>query len=130
MWNESYFWFTPPGTILSNFDYYFLWAFLALTVIGIVLKVVDRFINHAIYRKLISKKSNLSLTIGLIGLSWFGLRYENTPIFSNRYWVLVIAISLLVWLGFILKYYFTTYRTEKREFDRSVINNRYIPTRR
>ncbi len=130
MWRQSYFWFIQPSSELLNYDYYFLWFFLALTIVGLVLKLTLRFMAHEVYRKLWNKIANLGLTMGFSGLVWAGLRYENTPIFADRYWAGLVAVLALIWLIFIVKYLVTSFRVEKREFDKQVLNSKYIPSRK
>jgi hypothetical protein len=127
MWKDKYFWFSQPSSFLNQFDHSLLWVFLGFTIAGVLLRVLAALNKHLIYQKLTRRFASLGLTMGIIGLAWYGLRYENTPIFSVRYWVAIIFLIAIVWLAFILKYLFTTFRSEKREFDRQALNSRYIP---
>jgi hypothetical protein len=130
MWKQSYFWFIQPSSVLNNYDYYFFWAFVILFAIGIIFKIALNFSRHGIYVKLINKFSNLGLTLGLSGLAWAGFRYENTPIFSDRYWAGLIFVIAIVWLLFILKYVLTKFGPERREFEKQMVNSKYIPSRK
>ena len=130
MWKQSYFWFNQPSSILANYDYYFLWFFIAVLGLGIIFKVVRLFISNIAVKKLFSKYANLGITIGLLGVAWFGLRYENTPIFANRYWAAIIVLILFIWKAFILKYLVLQFAKEKREYEKQQINSRYIAAKK
>jgi uncharacterized membrane protein (DUF485 family) len=90
--------------------------------------VLKKFTKHEIKRRLISKFFYLSLNIGITGLIWYGIRYENTPIFSMHFWAGLILLIGLIWLGFVLKYLFFDFSKEKREYDHEQVKSRYIPS--
>lgn len=124
---QTYFWFSQPSTYLTNYDNYFVWIFVAMFGLGILFKLAARFTQHSVNRKLLNKFANLGFYMGFFGIVWFGLRYENTPFFADRYWAgFVIAISL-IWLGYIVKYIVWNYMADKREYDKQQLNSRYIP---
>lgn len=127
MWKEKLFWFSQPSAVLNNYDSYFMWLFVALTVVGILMKVGAAFSKHPVTRKLIQKFANAGLWMGIIGLFWYGFRYESTPIFAYRFWAGVIVLISLIWLVFVLKYLFTKFALEKRDYDKAQLNSRYIP---
>ena len=126
MWNQL-FWFSQPSIVLSSYDNYFLWIFAILTGFGMFLKLAVRFSRHAVFRKLINKFGSAALWMGLIGLLWFALRYENTPIFAYRLWAGLIILIFAVWTLFVLKYAVLKFPTEKRDFDKILLNSKYIP---
>ena len=131
MWKDKLFWFSQPSIILNTYDNYFLWAFLVLTGFGLILRLISRFaISHPIVSKLVTKFANACWINGLTGLIWYGLRYENTPFFADRYWAALVVLILLVRLLYIIKYIFTSYGSEKTLFDKMQLNSKYIPGRR
>jgi cell division protein FtsW (lipid II flippase) len=128
MWKDKLFWFSQPALALNNYDKYFLWMFAGLVVLGVILKLLAKLLTrHPVGRKLWNKFGNASASMGLIGLLWFGIRYENTPIFSARYWAAVVILILLVWVFFIIKFLFTKYGDERNSYDRMQLNSKYIP---
>lgn len=124
---DYYFWFVQPPTILTQADKYFGYLFLAGLILAIGLWAWSKFIKHSVNKKLIKKFSSPILNLGISGLVWFGLRFENTPLFGQRYWAGLVMIVSLVWLGFVLKFLVFNYRTEKVEFEKESIKNKYIP---
>src|SRR3972149_1134277 len=113
---DYFFWFAQPSSFLSQQDYQ-----LGL---AIAFRVAAFRSSHAVNRKLFSRFWNLMLTISLIGLLWFGMRYENTPIFAKRLWAgLTLAIGV-IWLGFLIKYLLFNYGREKVDYEREQVKNR------
>lgn len=127
MWLTKIFWFSQPAESLIIQDKYLLWLFAVITVLGLILIGVSRFARNAAVAKLISKFSSASLWMGIVGLFWFALRYENTPIFADRYWAAMVIGIYVIWIIFIVKYLFTKFGSEKREYEKAQLNSRYIP---
>ena len=129
MLQQSFFWFSEPPSYLISFDRILGWVFVGMVVLGIILKLTQRFANPA-NQILLSKFGSAFLDMGLIELLWFGIRYEGAPIFSLRIWPATIFAIFLVWIGFIIKYIFTGFRVMKREHEKQMLNSRYIPGKR
>jgi hypothetical protein len=124
---DYYFWFIQPSTVLSNADNIFGYLSLGLMIVAIMSRLLVSFSKNEINRKLFRKIWHLCLTIGLTGLIWFGLRFENTPIFAERFWVGLNFIIGGIWALFVLKYLVFNYHSEKSEYNREQIKNRYLP---
>lgn len=128
---DRLFWFAQPGFALNSYDNYFLWGFVVLSGLGILIRLLSKFVmSHPVRRKLADKFANSLWISGLVGLLWYALRYENTPYFANRYWVAVIILVLVVRWFFILKYLFTGYTMEKASYDRMQQNSKYISAKK
>src|SRR6185503_5172976 len=101
---DYYFWFTQPATILTPEDMTLAYIFLGIMVLAVVFWVLTKLISHQIKAKVFKKFWHLTLPIGLSGLVWLGLRYENTPLFAQRFWAGLTLIIGLLWLLVIVKY--------------------------
>lgn len=121
------FWFTQPSIVLSHTDLILGYISAGVAVLGVVLLVIGKFIGNVIHKKLFRKFGNLGLTMGLVGLFWFGLRYENTPIFEQRYWMGLVGLGSIVWLIFILKYLVFNFRPELVENAKEELRRKYLP---
>lgn len=130
MLTDYYFWFAQPSSILSSFDLLLGFVFAAAVVAGIIFWVMAVFQTHEIIRKVLRRFRNLLLTLGLTGLIWFAFRYEATPIFAKRVWVLVICLVVLAWLIWIFKYLIVSFAAERKEYHERQINSRYLPQRK
>lgn len=127
---DYYFWFTQPAAVLIKADKFLAEVFAILAILAIVVWLLTFLIKHEIIKNLVKRIMYLSLTIGLSGLFWFLLRYENTPIFASRYWAGLVIVIGLVWSGFILKFVLFNLRQTKAEYDRELLKKKYLPNNR
>lgn len=127
MFKDYYFWFSQPASNLNKFDNLFSYIFLALAVLGLVLWAGRFFSKHPVIKKLIGRFAVWSFSFGIIGLLWFAFRYENTPIFGKRFWVGLVFLVGMVWLGFILKYFLLRFFKDKKEHDDFQVKSKYMP---
>lgn len=123
-WN---FWIKQPPTSLDRGDMLLIYIFAGLFLAGIVLWIFARFQKHLVNRKITSRLSHLTLSIGLTGAFWLAFRYENTPVFSLRFWAGLAFLIGIIWLAFILKFVLFDWRSEKREFEKEQIKSKYLP---
>lgn len=131
MFNDYYFWFSQPSTILNSFDLVLGYVFAGLVVLSVIAWLLKKFyFSHPVVRKLVGRFGNAMLWTGLIGLVWFGFRYEAVPIFSRRMWAALIVLSGVIWIGFIKWYMFSKFRKEKQDFDYASVKSKYIPGKR
>ncbi len=133
MWHQlllKNFWFAQPEFFLTKSDKVLTFWFVGLLVLGLILWIATYFTSNPVKMKVLSRFFHLFLTIGLLGLAWAGIRFENTPIFSLRSWAGLIFLIGLVWLGFIVKYLIFNFRKELKGFEQEQIKMRYMPSRR
>lgn len=127
---DYFFWFAQPSTILDQADKYFLFFFIGLLGLGVVLGLVTRFAKNSVNKALFRRFFHLAVWTAIGGLVWFGIRYENTPIFARRYWAGITLLVGVVWLLFILKYLVFNFRHQKTEYDKEQIKKKYLPKTR
>jgi hypothetical protein len=127
---DYYFWFTQPTAVLIKADKFLAGTFAILVILAIIVWLLVFFIKHEIIKNLVQRIMYLSLTIGLSGLFWFVLRYENTPIFSNRYWAGLILVLGIIWLVFILKFVLFNLSQAIGEYDHEILKKKYLPNSR
>jgi hypothetical protein len=133
MWNkftDYYFWFSQPSSFLSNEDWLFAYISGGLIVFGVIFYILSWLSKNPVDKTVFKKIWRLGITIGLSGLVWFGIRYENTPMFSQHFWMGLNLLVGLVWLVFILKYLFFKYREAKNEYSREMLKSKYLPQKR
>lgn len=131
MLTDKYFWFAQPSSILNNYDWVAGYIFLGLIVASLVLWLTRMIlIKHPIARKLLSRLMRMSYSMGIVGLLWFGFRYQNIPIFSKRIWAGIIILVILIWLFWIIKYAMFQFKLEKREHDDYLLRSKYLPNKK
>jgi hypothetical protein len=127
MLTDYFFWFSQPSSILNNYDKGAFYFFAGCLALGIALWATYFFVRHPIVKQALSRVRKMFFWLGVMGVIWFGFRYENTPIFSKRFWPGLIVVIGLVWLFFIVKYFITRFSKEKSQYGNDLIKNKYIP---
>lgn len=131
MLNDYFFWFAQPSSILNNYDIAAGWIFAGLIGLGIVGWMAKKFaVKHDVTRKLFSRWITAMVWTGIIGIIWFGFRYESVPIFSKRIWAGGILAFGLIWLGWVLWYLAFRYPAEKKDHDYNSVKSKYISGQR
>jgi hypothetical protein len=121
------FWVTQPPANMLKEDLLLAYAFAGFLLVGFLFWVWQRFSKHPVTKKLFNKFFYLFVTSGPIGLFWQLFRYENAPILGKRIWAGLVLLIGVVWLVFVFKYFFFNYFSEKREYDKQSLINKYIP---
>lgn len=125
-WLDPDFWFLQPATLLTGADLFFGYLFAALIVLALLLWIGGKFLKHQVVKKLWRRFFSWTATSGLVGALWFGLRFENTPIFGKRFLVGLILLLSLAWLLWILKFALFTFPKAKREYEQALLKNKYL----
>lgn len=115
----SYIFNSTPG---QAFAYYY-------EMIGLVaVLVIASFALKAIYKKRVAnkdfvfkkmfKKTPNKLVYFAIGIMFITLlRYENIPYFAMRFWMYMLLLGLLAFIGYQLYKYLKIYPTERDRFE-------------
>lgn len=130
MITDYYFWFANPPTQLNKLDWIFGYLFITLFAVGIIVLIVRRFVAHTTVKKLYSKFVHKDLTLGISGLVWLGMRYENIPIFAKRFWAGALLVILFIWIIWILKYLIFDFAKDKGEYDQNQLKSKYLPQKK
>jgi hypothetical protein len=130
MLKDYYFWFTQPSLTLNNYDQWAFFGFAGMLLASLIIWVFQFFIKHPVVKAALSRWRNLLLTVGAIGLIWFGFRYESTPIFAKRVWAGGILLFGLAWLVYVLKFMLMKFGAEKSEYDNNQLKSKYLPQSR
>lgn len=130
MWNklnDHFFWFLQPSSVLSHADKVFGYSSLGVLIAAIIFRVLASVDKNQVHQKLFLKLWHMACTIGIFGLFWFALRFENTPILAQRYWFGLIIIIGIIWFVYVLKYIIFEFPKEKQEFSRELVKSKYLP---
>jgi hypothetical protein len=121
------FWFQQPGVTLGVEDKILFIVFAGMIVLGAIFILWTHFNKHQVVKKLLGRVRNLFVWVGLVGVLWFVMRYENVPMLGKRFWFLVFALWWVIWAGFIAWYGFTRFRKDKKDVDWKKLNSKYLP---
>lgn len=126
------FWFdlTPPS-LAVGFLVFGLVLLVLLIIVGIIFNLLAKK-NKAnrLFVKTANMISQASFTMGPIGLLLLFFAYEEIRLFGSRFWFLLWAIGLLVWLGFILYQHFKVAPRLKRAEEIRRQREKYLPKKK
>lgn len=126
---DSSFWFSVPTLALTSADKAFFYFFCALVAIGVIAGVFMYYNENKGYDMIAKKIRSLGLYIGLFGVFWFWLRYENIQIFSSRYWA---GLLILIWLymtGRIIKFACVDFKKIRAQWQQQELKEKYLNKR-
>jgi hypothetical protein len=99
---------------------------LVLTAIGFGLMYYRTVVKDKPKKRLLSRIYNPLITIGLLSVLWFGMRYELIQMFSTRIVVVLIYLVGLIWAYYVWKYYKNVYQREIYMSEQEQQRNRYL----
>jgi hypothetical protein len=126
MFKDYFFWFAQPSSVLNDYDWGVGYFFAGLLVLSIIIWVINYFVKHPVTKKLLNRYATALFWFGVVGLIWFGFRYQAIPIFSKRIFAGSVIVLGIVWLGFVKWYFVRRYFPEKREYDYNQLKSKYI----
>ncbi len=122
--------FKVDTILLHRSDKLFFGIGIVLIVVGIVCRLTSFYAPHKFSRRFWQRLSNLSLTIGILEVLWFGFRYENIPAISTHFVALLLLLIGVVWLFFIIRYRLRVYPVELGQWEKEKTKQKYLqPTK-
>lgn len=98
-----------------------------LITVGIVSKVMAAKIKDGLKVKAWRRLYYLTLTIGILGFVYLFFAWQGVALLASRFWLLIIFLTAIVWLGFIAKYWFLEIPKLRREIQQKRNFEKYIP---
>jgi hypothetical protein len=120
------FWFDIDRTAIHLSDRAILYGGGAAVMLGIMLFVYKVFTKNLFLKKVTSQLSTIFITIGLLEVIWFALRWQYVSALGTRFVAALIGIAGLVWLYWPIKYLFTRYKTDMAEAQRKMVRDKYL----
>ncbi|MBI5793738.1 hypothetical protein HZA87_01450 [Candidatus Uhrbacteria bacterium] len=126
------YWLTmnPPevGGLLGSVTFV---VFVFVFILGIVGHLVaDRRGSDRFMREVGHKIATLFVVMGLLGVLLFFFSFEEIRLFGARFWYLVWAIGLLMWVFLIFRYVKWTVPTMRERETLRHANQKYLPGRK
>jgi hypothetical protein len=116
-----------PEPLLPVFFKILVSFFGTLVVLGFVASKLIKQNTYAPVKKFFTKLYSFFLTLGILGLLYIFFRQQNVYFLSAPVWLLVWSIGALVWLGFVLKYYFSDRPEKMKLIDAESDKKKYLP---
>ena len=124
---DKFFWTIPPSSILIAQDKLLGYIFLGIIIVAAFFRILMFLTKNMVQRNLLAKFWRMFLTIGIVGIIWYVLRYENTPIFALRLWAGLDLLAGVIWLLFILKFLVFEFPKQRTEHEKIMLRNKYLP---
>ncbi len=122
----SKFWFAIDRAALHNTDKLILILGAVLFVIGIAVFVYAKVVKNQFLSLVARRVAKIFVTIGLLEVLWFGLRYELVQVFGTHFTAALILIFGLVWLYFPIKYLISHYEADMERAQREASREKYL----
>jgi amino acid transporter len=125
------FWFDlTPVRLSSAFEVGFFVVFALMILGGLIVRIVNKQRQDKFERLTLSRLAATLLWIGVLGLVWLFLTFEEIQIFGARFWFLVLALAFVASMASIYRYW-TIKVPQQRMLEQSKAEaNKYLPRRR
>lgn len=100
---------------------------LIFIVVGIALKVFSGVTKDTLMKKIYNRFGNITLFFGVLSGFWVFLRQEETPIFSARFWPLLILVITIWWLSCVIKYVAKRVPEIRKQNAERMEKEKYLP---
>jgi len=95
---------TRPLTVSGNIGYVIIGIFVAVFVLGVILRVIGQKKFDKYERLAYMRAASMLTSMGLLGGFLYLLSNERVQFFGGRFWYPLWLMTLLVWTGFLIKY--------------------------
>lgn len=131
IFKDYYFWFSQPSSFLNTPDWVAGYIFAGLIVLSVIFWLLNKFVvRHIVLKKYWSRITNAMFWTGLIGMLWFGFRYESVPVFSKRIIGGFILLVGIIWMGWIKYKFIRNFWSEKKQYEYDMVKSKYMPKAR
>lgn len=114
-----------PPQLLPMYEKFFIGAIVILIIFSLVTYFFG-FKRKGLYSPVWRSLYSFSLSNFFIGLFLFFFNYELVPFLSSRFWFLLWAVLMLVWLFFIIKS-LVKIPEKKKKLEEEKEYKKYIP---
>jgi len=114
------------GAKLHPTDHGLLVLGVALVVLGIIFRFVSWRSLNPFKKRVWTRLGSLALTIGLLEMLWFGLRYQNAGYLASHLVAFLILLAGLLWLIPIIKYVAKQYRADNEKWQKEQVKQKYL----
>lgn len=128
-WSEittSQFWFAIDRSMLHNSDKLILLLGGLLFIIGIAIFIYSKAVNNQFLSLVARRISKIFVTIGILEILWFGLRYQLVQVFGTHTAAALILSAGIIWMYWPIKYLVTHYKEDMERAQREANREKYL----
>ncbi len=89
---------------IETADYVFLGIAVVLVLVAFVFGVLGFRESESLRKDLLQRFWKNFLTIGLLGVLWYGARIQFIGLFGTRLAFLILLLAGLIWFGYLIRY--------------------------
>ncbi|QQS22822.1 hypothetical protein IPM19_04325 [bacterium] len=128
-WNEfitKQYWFGIERGVVHLTDKVILYFGAALVVLGVVFLIVRLLSSDKLKRPQFGRLSSVFMTIGLLEMIWYVLRWQYVSALGSRTTALLIGLAGIYFLIKPLKYFLFQYRKDMNLLNKEQLKEKYL----
>lgn len=104
---------------------------LSIMILGAVIRMVSRRrIIDKLQLEVFRRIATMFVVVGTFGIWYWFVSFQQVPFLSARFWVIVIALCVLVWALFIVRYVRKTIPEQRAKKSAFAEHDKYMQPKR
>lgn len=132
-WKElitKQYWFGLDRGVVHLTDQIILYTGAALVLLGVILLIVKLISKDTLKKPQISRVSSVFITVGLLEMLWYVLRWQYVNALGSRFMAALIGIIGLMFLWKPIKYFLFSYRKDVVIQSKEQLKEKYLKMNR
>lgn len=128
-WKElitKQYWFGLDRGVVHLTDQIILYAGAALVLFGVILLIVKLISKDTLKKPQISRVSSVFITVGLLEMLWYVLRWQYVNALGSRSMAALIGVIGLMFLWKPIKYFLFSYRKDVVIQSKEQLKEKYL----
>lgn len=128
-WKElitKQYWFGLDRGVVHLTDQIILYAGAALVLFGVILLIVKLISKDTLKKPQISRVSSVFITVGLLEMLWYVLRWQYVNALGSRFMAALIGVIGLMFLWKPIKYFLFSYRKDVVIQSKEQLKEKYL----
>ncbi len=128
-WKElitKQYWFGLDRGVVHLTDQIILYTGAALVLLGVILLIVKLISKDTLKKPQISRVSSVFITVGLLEMLWYVLRWQYVNALGSRFMAALIGIIGLMFLWKPIKYFLFSYRKDVVIQSKEQLKEKYL----
>lgn len=123
---SSDFWFDIDPTRVHGVDYALLSLAVLLFLVGLAATVYAKKRVDPFSKEIYKKFGSIAVTIGLLEVFWFLLRYENITYLGTHFVAALVFVFGLIWAFFVFRKIGRTYKVNIQNWHKEQVKQKYL----